>query len=43
MAQGGVISDAAKVAGNYWHAIVGRGIYRAEDIRKAALELTSKL
>lgn len=43
VAQGGVISDATKVAGDYWHAIVGRGIYRAEDIRTAALELTSKL
>jgi orotidine-5'-phosphate decarboxylase len=43
VAQGGVISDATKVAGDYWHAIVGRGIYRAEDIRAAALELTSKL
>lgn len=43
VAQGGEISDAGKVAGDCWHAIVGRGIYKAEDIRKAALELTSKL
>lgn len=43
VAQGGSISDAAKVAGNSWHAIVGRGIYKAEDIRKAALEHTSQL
>lgn len=41
--QGGSISNAAKVAGNSWHAIVGRGIYKAEDIRKAALEYTSQL
>jgi len=43
VAQGGSISDAAKAAGNSWHAIVGRGIYEANDIRKAALELTSQL
>ncbi|MFH1769987.1 MAG: orotidine 5'-phosphate decarboxylase / HUMPS family protein [archaeon] len=43
VAQGGLISDAAQVAGNSWHAIVGRGIYKAEDIKEAALELTSKL
>ena len=43
VAQGGEISEAAKVAGNKWHAIVGRGIYKAEDKKRAALELTSKL
>ena len=43
VAQGGEISDAAKVAGNSWHAIVGRGIYNREDIKQAALEYTSKL
>lgn len=43
IAQGGEISEAAKVAGNNWHAIIGRGIYRAEDIKKTALEYTSKL
>ena len=43
VAQGGSISDATKVAGNSWHAIVGRGIYKAQDIRKAALEHTSQL
>ena len=43
VAQGGSISDAAKVAGDSWHAIVGRGIYKAEDIRKSALEHTSQL
>lgn len=43
VAQGGLISDAAKVAGSNWHAIVGRGIYRADDMRKAALEHTSQL
>jgi len=43
VAQGGEISDAAKVAGKNWHAIVGRGIYESENIRQAALEYTSKL
>jgi len=43
VAQGGEITEAAKAAGQFWHAIVGRGIYRAEDMRKAAKELTSKL
>jgi orotidine-5'-phosphate decarboxylase len=43
VAQGGEISDAARVAGNSWHAIVGRGIYKAENKKQAALELTSKL
>ena len=43
VAQGGEITEAAKAAGNFWHAIVGRGIYKAEDMRKAAKELTSKL
>lgn len=43
IAQGGEISEATKIAGNNWHAIVGRGIYQAEDIKSAALEYTSKL
>ncbi len=43
IAQGGEISEAAKAAGNNWHAIIGRGIYQAEDIKSAALEYTSKL
>ncbi len=43
VAQGGKIEDATQVAGDYWHAIVGRGITQAADMRKAALEHTSKL
>lgn len=43
VAQGGEITEAAKAAGQFWHAIIGRGIYRAEDMHKAAEELTSKL
>lgn len=41
--QGGVISDTTKVAGDKWHAIIGRGIYNAGDIKKAAMELTSQI
>lgn len=43
VAQGGEISKASEVAGDKWHAIVGRGIYEATDIRKAAEEHTSQL
>ncbi|MBN1940590.1 MAG: orotidine 5'-phosphate decarboxylase [Candidatus Diapherotrites archaeon] len=42
VAQGGKISESAKAAGNNWHAIVGRGIYKAEDIKQAALELVKE-
>lgn len=43
IAQGGNISDAAKVAGDRFHGIVGRGIYASGDMRKAAIEHTSQL
>ncbi|MBS3151766.1 orotidine 5'-phosphate decarboxylase [Candidatus Woesearchaeota archaeon] len=43
IAQGGNISDAAKVAGDRFHGIVGRGIYQASDKRAAAIEHTSQL
>jgi len=43
IAQGGVITDMAKAAGDFWHAIVGRAIYGAKDIRAAAKEMTSQL
>ena len=45
VAQGGKIGDATKVAGERWHAIVGRGITEApnHDYRAAALEHTSQL
>ena len=42
-AQGGNISDAAKVAGDKFHGIVGRGIYASQDMKKAALEHCSQL
>ncbi len=38
VAQGGKIEDATKVAGERWHAIVGRGIYQAKDMKNAARE-----
>jgi orotidine-5'-phosphate decarboxylase len=43
IAQGGVITDVAKAAGDFWHAIVGRAIYGARDINKAAIEMTRQL
>lgn len=43
VAQGGEISEGARSAGERFHAIVGRAIYNADDIRQAALNLTSKL
>jgi orotidine-5'-phosphate decarboxylase len=38
IAQGGRLSDAARAAGPRWHAIIGRNIYEAGDIRRAAIE-----
>lgn len=35
LTQGGKISDASSAAGDYWHAIVGRGIYESGDIKGA--------
>ena len=43
VAQGGVISEGAKAAGKRFHAIVGRALFRAKDIRAAAEEMTSQL
>jgi orotidine-5'-phosphate decarboxylase len=43
IAQGGVITDAAKVAGDFWHAIIGRAIYEAKDIRAATKIITNEL
>lgn len=41
--QGGQITDAARAAGSRWHAIVGRAIFEAPDMREAALSLCSHL
>ena len=43
VAQGGVINEGAKAAGERFHGIVGRGIYEQKDMRKAAIEHTSQL
>ena len=43
IAQGGNITENAKAAGNNWHAIVGRALYNAKDIHKAAKELVKNL
>ena len=42
IAQGGKVSDLAKKL-DRWHAIIGRAIYEAKDMRKAAEELTKEL
>lgn len=34
--QGGVITQCGKAAGERWHAIVGSGIYKADNIKEAA-------
>lgn len=41
--QGGEITESAMAAGDSYHAIVGRAIYEAQDMRKAAEELCSHL
>ena len=43
VAQGGEVSKGAAAAGQRFHAIVGRGIYEARDMRQAAIELGRKL
>jgi len=43
VAQGGKVSEAGEAAGNHMHAIAGRAIYTASDIKAAAAELTSQL
>ena len=41
--QGGKISEGAEAAGKRFHAIVGRGIFKAPDKRAAAIEHCSQL
>lgn len=43
VAQGGEVSESAEAAGEYWHAIVGRGIYGKENMKEAAKELADAL
>jgi orotidine-5'-phosphate decarboxylase len=41
--QKGIISECGLVAGPYWHAIVGSGIYGAKNIREAAIAVTRQI
>ncbi|MCH8329640.1 MAG: orotidine 5'-phosphate decarboxylase [Nanoarchaeota archaeon] len=41
--QGGDIAEGAKAAGENWHAIIGRALYNAKDVNKAAKELVKNL
>ena len=41
--QKGDISECGQVAGDNWHAIVGSGIYKAENIREAAIAITRQI
>ena len=41
--QGGDIAEGAKASGDRWHAIIGRALYNAKDINKAAKEMVRAL
>jgi len=41
--QGGNLTESAKAAGDRWHAIIGRALYRAENIRKEAEIFVSRI
>jgi len=43
VAQGGDLTEGAKAAGENWHAIVGRGIYRSKNMKKAAEKMVAAL
>jgi orotidine-5'-phosphate decarboxylase len=43
ISQGGDITESAKAAGDRWHAIVGRALYTAKDMNKAAKEMVKSL
>ncbi len=43
ISQGGNITESAKAAGDNWHAIVGRALYNAKDVNKAAKEMVKSL
>lgn len=43
VSQGGSITDGAKAAGERWHAIIGRGLYEAKDMHKAAKEFVREI
>lgn len=41
--QGGELTESAKAAGKNWHAIIGRALYEAPNIKKAAKEYCKKI
>ena len=43
IAQGGSINESGKAAGERWHAIVGRALYKSRDIHKSAKEMVKAL
>lgn len=43
VAQGGEISEGGRAAGDRFHAIAGRAIYKEGDVRENAVELASQL
>lgn len=43
IAQGGSLTEGAKAAGENWHAIVGRALYNAKNIKKAAEQMVKAL
>lgn len=43
ISQGGDISETGKVAGKRWHAIVGSAIYKSENPRQAAEDITHQI
>jgi orotidine-5'-phosphate decarboxylase len=43
VAQRGEVAEAARAAGDRWHAIVGRGIYNAPSMREAAQSIVNQL
>lgn len=43
ISQGGDITETGQVVGNRFHAIVGSGIYKQDDMHAAAIQVTSQL
>jgi len=43
ISQGGSITEGAEAAGEHWHAIIGRALYNAENIKEKAEELVKAL
>ena len=41
--QNGKISEVANIAGDSWHAIIGRAIYESKNIKKATKKFTKQL